>query len=101
MESCGVPSPFVHGRVLSVSSTARGSMAMKKLKRSTFVFLSLCLSVGCQQRHPTPVEATPETPDDIAVLINHDETVSGEEQANARSEERRVGKECRSRWSPY
>ena len=24
-----------------------------------------------------------------------------EEHLNARSEERRVGKECRSRWSPY
>ena len=24
-----------------------------------------------------------------------------EEQTEARSEERRVGKECRSRWSPY
>src|SRR5690554_7409614 len=30
-------------------------------------------------------------------------TVGGEERQikNARSEERRVGKECRSRWSPY
>ena len=26
---------------------------------------------------------------------------SGSEEANDRSEERRVGKECRSRWSPY
>ena len=26
---------------------------------------------------------------------------SGEEVIAARSEERRVGKECRSRWSPY
>src|SRR5690606_39831151 len=26
---------------------------------------------------------------------------AGEEEAAARSEERRVGKECRSRWSPY
>ena len=25
----------------------------------------------------------------------------GEEEATTRSEERRVGKECRSRWSPY
>ena len=25
----------------------------------------------------------------------------GERAGNARSEERRVGKECRSRWSPY
>ena len=29
----------------------------------------------------------------------HNDT--GEDNADARSEERRVGKECRSRWSPY
>ena len=28
-------------------------------------------------------------------------TVSGIQQVGGRSEERRVGKECRSRWSPY
>ena len=27
--------------------------------------------------------------------------VSGKSREGARSEERRVGKECRSRWSPY
>ena len=29
------------------------------------------------------------------------EAFAGESQALCRSEERRVGKECRSRWSPY
>ena len=29
------------------------------------------------------------------------ETVRGDNRPYARSEERRVGKECRSRWSPY
>src|SRR5256885_3474576 len=29
------------------------------------------------------------------------ETPSGQHEAPVRSEERRVGKECRSRWSPY
>ena len=29
------------------------------------------------------------------------EAVSGEQSVHRRSEERRVGKECRSRWSPY
>ena len=28
-------------------------------------------------------------------------SISGPESLDARSEERRVGKECRSRWSPY
>ena len=46
--------------------------------------------------------------DEVEVLIvdrhSHDETlqVAKEyEEAYPRSEERRVGKECRSRWSPY
>ena len=30
-----------------------------------------------------------------------DESLGGETESAARSEERRVGKECRSRWSPY
>src|SRR5256885_6105255 len=38
--------------------------------------------------------------------INHQGTIVGfsdfpEDDSGARSEERRVGKECRSRWSPY
>src|SRR3712207_7688103 len=31
----------------------------------------------------------------------HDRAVAGGPAAAGRSEERRVGKECRSRWSPY
>ena len=42
----------------------------------------------------------------IRLLINHPEAeiVFANSESNAgnlRSEERRVGKECRSRWSPY
>ena len=32
---------------------------------------------------------------------NHDAAAPNEMPTRARSEERRVGKECRSRWSPY
>src|SRR5256885_10186305 len=35
------------------------------------------------------------------VLSNNRETLERVAQALLRSEERRVGKECRSRWSPY
>ena len=35
----------------------------------------------------------------INVTMNSDQSVSVED--DGRSEERRVGKECRSRWSPY
>ena len=34
-------------------------------------------------------------------LFNIDGVTAGEKDAAPRSEERRVGKECRSRWSPY
>ena len=37
-----------------------------------------------------------------AALLENDIVITGTNQENAaRSEERRVGKECRSRWSPY
>src|SRR5215475_15894034 len=35
------------------------------------------------------------------VLIFPAQHLTPEEQVDGRSEERRVGKECRSRWSPY
>src|SRR2546421_4582282 len=34
-------------------------------------------------------------------LVNIQYTISDADSTNVRSEERRVGKECRSRWSPY
>ena len=35
------------------------------------------------------------------IKINKDDNVAVALKPIARSEERRVGKECRSRWSPY
>src|SRR2546430_15688013 len=35
------------------------------------------------------------------LLRSADDAVQAAQSAQARSEERRVGKECRSRWSPY
>ena len=35
------------------------------------------------------------------VMAKANERKSGDALATTRSEERRVGKECRSRWSPY
>src|SRR3712207_6258291 len=37
----------------------------------------------------------------VAVVVGGGNFFRGAELAEARSEERRVGKECRSRWSPY
>src|SRR2546422_6642803 len=41
--------------------------------------------------------------DDVAGNVTYDDTsdTDGDTFADLRSEERRVGKECRSRWSPY
>ena len=36
-----------------------------------------------------------------SVAFNFNEATSVDFRAEGRSEERRVGKECRSRWSPY
>ena len=39
---------------------------------------------------------------DIKVLaLDLDGTLTNDQKLVTRSEERRVGKECRSRWSPY
>ena len=40
-------------------------------------------------------------PGKIAYIDDHGTLSYGQLQQQARSEERRVGKECRSRWSPY
>ena len=39
------------------------------------------------------------TPDEIRYMLNLAADLKAKKRA--RSEERRVGKECRSRWSPY
>src|SRR2546427_12047453 len=49
----------------------------------------------------TAAKASP-SPQQVDVLVSgFDRLVSLWQAAKSRSEERRVGKECRSRWSPY
>ena len=38
---------------------------------------------------------------DTTAAIAHIAIMAAQTNSNLRSEERRVGKECRSRWSPY
>ena len=47
------------------------------------------------------VSATVSTLDSGLFLQQRDNELAGAELSFYRSEERRVGKECRSRWSPY
>ena len=69
---------------------------------------------GEQQEGGTPEESRtgeiqlggeePEEPSDLELVLALEEEVAEPKPAepvSARSEERRVGKECRSRWSPY
>ena len=37
----------------------------------------------------------------LAMAIREEKEIKGIQKGKERSEERRVGKECRSRWSPY
>ena len=46
-------------------------------------------------QHGVVERISPEAPVPVVRVVNQDFKIS------SRSEERRVGKECRSRWSPY
>src|SRR2546430_3320011 len=56
-----------------------------------------CWPSGRHRRGPLVLLAPEDTPRSAAM---HD-GIGEIQQGGARSEERRVGKECRSRWSPY
>ena len=77
--------------------------AFKKKSR----YRSFCFSVGCQQCNGSlTVEASIVLPIFLSVimaLMSFFEVIQIQTriQQGMRSEERRVGKECRSRWSPY
>ena len=71
------------------------------MKKLSFLFLTIGIIWGCWAESPKrEFRATW-----LASVSNIDwpkSTQTSEEQKAAlRSEERRVGKECRSRWSPY
>ena len=59
-----------------------------------FICCFILLLCGCSKKEDTKTEE---------LLTNNDIgfTIIVEDGRGIRSEERRVGKECRSRWSPY
>ena len=77
-----------------LSSQEKDSMTTELTATSTMVSVASAMyneNTTTITDNATPVSDTPATTES-----------SDEEQfANMRSEERRVGKECRSRWSPY
>ena len=50
---------------------------------------------------PDPSESFDQSMQELEALIEQMENGRLPLEARSRSEERRVGKECRSRWSPY
>ena len=55
--------------------------------------------IKCIEAEEFPPGPRPDEGDRLEVAL--DDLVGAVEQTQMRSEERRVGKECRSRWSPY
>src|SRR5256886_16642451 len=53
-----------------------------------------------EQGYTTLAPGWPDDPDTVEAA-KHDPEVFAHKRIKQRSEERRVGKECRSRWSPY
>ena len=72
---------------------------------SSSLILALCCVAGNEKKKPVlPVPVL--NARTVAVIIDPDAGISpsapmANKNAQERSEERRVGKECRSRWSPY
>src|SRR3954449_4933525 len=58
-------------------------------------------SVTGVQTCALPIYSDDSQPDQPGLQRRAEHVELGEETAGYRSEERRVGKECRSRWSPY
>src|SRR5256885_8198444 len=62
-----------------------------------------CAALGTSSHHRSRTPSTTSSPSTPAATATHSRAAPWEVCATAsrRSEERRVGKECRSRWSPY
>ena len=72
---------------------------MKKTLLSIVAVLMIAANVRAQKHGPWDIFVGPR----VGFVLNDFTSVNGEFRPGmlVRSEERRVGKECRSRWSPY
>ena len=82
------------------------------MKKRISIIMLLTISVlmtGCEELHKKPLAYIETNADDRQSETSETETKKKKEtepeteavEVVERSEERRVGKECRSRWSPY
>ena len=74
-----------------------------RIKGITVILSCLLLFAGCGENGGSEENVSTETAGQKVSEENSGmgQTDSGMEFVELRSEERRVGKECRSRWSPY
>ena len=70
----------------------------KRLLRKTYPPIVICLSDYVKE---SVRKLYPMREDKLATLFNAVDLERFDPASRPRSEERRVGKECRSRWSPY
>ena len=72
---------------------------MKRIKNVLIFFLAMVMLGACRDKKSEKKEE--ENIQQENTFVNPLKTEGAQCWANYRSEERRVGKECRSRWSPY
>src|SRR5579859_5667190 len=75
---------------------ARDVWAVRERSFSPEARTRMLAFLGDQIAHARPMERT-----ELALVFSEAQAMSGNDHTQSRSEERRVGKECRSRWSPY
>src|SRR5260221_14241880 len=87
-----------------------GTQAVKALREEGYAVVLVNSNPATIMTDPELADRTyiePLTPDWVRKVIEREKpdallpTMGGQTALNLRSEERRVGKECRSRWSPY
>ena len=74
------------------------------MKKYLLIVLTAVLALGVTACGESASESAPERPGGVGGSVqvaNPFATCDTLEEVEERSEERRVGKECRSRWSPY
>ena len=100
MENYRTTSRFVAELSDDPSVTLNAKLTFKDIMSSLFTYLQGSVSHSWSKTmYGTTIDENAHTVIQAEYMPHHDDACSL--TGNIRSEERRVGKECRSRWSPY
>src|SRR5260370_23531621 len=77
------------------SDVCSSDLDSRNMKRYVCLLAGMALLAACEQKETT-INPPAEKKESNTTVVN-----PPAEKKESRSEERRVGKECRSRWSPY